>query len=378
MAAKAANRPFLDGDQRLMLARQPQDQIAVQRLGETRIGHRGRNATGRQRFCRDQHFGKTCPKAQDRNARTLADHPAPSDLQRHAPCRQVHANSVPARKAEGNRTAVMRRRRGHHVHKLGLIRRRHDDKAGQVGQKGHIKGPGMGRPIGPDQTGPVDGKAHRQALDRHVMHHLIIAALQEGRIDRAERLQPPGCHARAEGDGMLLGDANIEAAPGKAFREQVKPGSVRHGRRHGHNPLIRFGLPDQRLRKDLGIGGRVRDGLCLHARQDIELRRRMAPVPRRLGGGIALALPGDHMNQHRPRGPRLDRAQHRQQLVKIMSVDRTHIGKAQLLEQCPAHGHAFQHFLGAPRPHLERLGQQADRPLCRRLQFLKRLARIKP
>ena len=236
----------------------------------------------------------------------------------------------------------------------------------------------MGRPIGPDQTGPINGKAHRQALDRHVMHDLVVAALQEGRIDRAERLQPPRRHACAEGDGVLFGDAHVEAAFGEAFREQIKPGSVRHCRRHGHNPLVRFGLADQRLRKDLGIGGRVRDGLRLHARQNIEFRGCMAPVPRRFGGGIALALLGDHMDQHRPRRPRLDRAQHRQQLVQIMSVDGAQIGKTQLFKQRPADGHAFQHFLGAPRAQLERLGQQADRPLRRRLQFLKRLARVEP
>ena len=38
MAAEAADRAFLDGDQRFVVARQPQDQVAVQRLGETGVG----------------------------------------------------------------------------------------------------------------------------------------------------------------------------------------------------------------------------------------------------------------------------------------------------------------------------------------------------
>ena len=44
------------------------------------------------------------------------------------------------------------------------------------------------------------------------MHHLIIGALQEGRIDRGERLEAFRRQARGEGDAVLLGDADIEAA----------------------------------------------------------------------------------------------------------------------------------------------------------------------
>jgi hypothetical protein len=42
--------------------------------------------------------------------------------------------------------------------------------------------------------------------------HLVVAALQEGRVDRAEGAQAPGGEAGAEGHGVLLGDAHVEAA----------------------------------------------------------------------------------------------------------------------------------------------------------------------
>jgi hypothetical protein len=70
----------------------------------------------------------------------------------------------------------------------------------------------MGRAVGADEAGAVDGEAHRQLLDRHVMHDLVVAALQEGRIDRAERLVAFRRQAGREGHRMLLGDADIEGA----------------------------------------------------------------------------------------------------------------------------------------------------------------------
>jgi hypothetical protein len=41
----------------------------------------------------------------------------------------------------------------------------------------------MGWAVGADKAGAVDREAHRQALDRHVMHDLVIGALQEGGIE---------------------------------------------------------------------------------------------------------------------------------------------------------------------------------------------------
>ena len=77
----------------------------------------------------------------------------------------------------------------------------------------------MGCAVGADEAGAVDREAHRQILDRDVMHNLVVGALQEGRIDRAERLEALGGEARGEGDCVLLGDADIEGAIGKPCRK---------------------------------------------------------------------------------------------------------------------------------------------------------------
>ena len=104
----------------------------------------------------------------------------------------------------------------------------------------------------------------------------------------------------------------------------------------------------------------------------------MAPVGGPFGGGIALALLGDRMDQHRPGRALLDRAQQRQKLVQIMPIDGADIGKAQFLKHRPADGHALQHFLGPARAHLDRLRQEAHGALGHGLQLLKRAFGVKP
>ena len=79
----------------------------------------------------------------------------------------------------------------------------------------------MGGAVGADQAGAVDGEAHRQALDRDVVHDLVVAALQEGRVDRAERLVAFGGEAGGEGHRMLLGDADVEGAVRERLVEDV-------------------------------------------------------------------------------------------------------------------------------------------------------------
>ena len=378
MAAKATHGAFLDGDQRLVVAGQLQDQIAVQRLGKAGIGDGAGDAARGQRLGGAQHLGQAGAEGQQRNPGALAHQPPPADRQRRAAFGHLDAHTLAARITESRGAFVIGRGRGDHMHQIGLIGGGHHHHAGQIGQKGHIETASMGRPIRAHQSGAVDGKAHRKPLDRHVMHHLVVAALQKRRIHCAERLQPARRQSGAESDGVLFGNAHVKAAARKTLGKQVQASAIRHGRRHGDDLVAARRLVDQRIGKDAGIAGRVGLGLDLHPGQHVELRRGMALVGGGLGRGIALALFRQHMDQHRPGGPCLHRAQHRQQLVQIMPVDRAHIGKAQLFKQRAAHGNAFQHLLGAARTFLKRLGQQAQRAFGSRFQILKRRFSIQP
>ena len=128
------------------------------------------------------------------------------------------------------------------MHQLGLVAGRHDDEARQAAEIGEIERAGMGLPVIADEPGAVDREAHRQFLDRDVVHDLVVGALQEGRIDRGERLHALGGEAGGEGHRVLLGDADIEAALRESVAEQVEPGARRHRRGDRDDAVVRLGL----------------------------------------------------------------------------------------------------------------------------------------
>ena len=82
---------------------QANHELAIERLGEARIGHRRREAVRGQILGRLQRFGQARAERQDRNARTLAQNAALADLQRHAMLGHFDADSVAARIAHRDR-----------------------------------------------------------------------------------------------------------------------------------------------------------------------------------------------------------------------------------------------------------------------------------
>ena len=208
-----------------------ENQVGVERLGETGVGDRCGNALRRKHVRRLQAFAEPRAERQQRDGVAFADDAAAADLERHAALGQRDADAVAARIAQGGRPVVDRRRGRHHVHELGFVGRRHDHEAGQAAEIGEVERAGMGRAVGADEAGAIDGEAHRQALDRDVVHDLVVGALQEGRIDRGERLEALRRQARGEGHAMLLGDADVEGAlreaPCRKCRRRCRPASRR-------------------------------------------------------------------------------------------------------------------------------------------------------
>ena len=121
-----------------------------------------------------------CPKRKDGDILALLHNTAFADLEHVAARGHGNPCAVSTRIAKGDRASIMRRCRGHHMHQLGLIRGSHHGKPRQIAQIGDIKRPRMRGPIGPNQTRAVNCKTYRQTLQRHIMNHLIIAALQKG------------------------------------------------------------------------------------------------------------------------------------------------------------------------------------------------------
>ena len=91
----------------------------------------------------------------------------------------------------------------------------------------------MGGAVGADDTSTVDGEQYRQVLQCHVVHQLVVGALQEGGVNRHHRLNATAGQAGSKGNGMLLGNADIEIAFGKASLKLHQSAAFTHGGGNG-------------------------------------------------------------------------------------------------------------------------------------------------
>ena len=180
MRAEPADRAFFDRQYDLVAGHQLADQIGVERLGKPQVGNRGGETFGLELVGGFQRFGQPRAEREDRNLGALADDPALADLQLFRDFGQFNPNTVAARIAKGNRAAVMERGGIGHVNQLGFVRSGHHHEIGQARKVCNVERSGVSRAVGPDQPGPVDREADRQVLDRHIVDHLVIGALQEG------------------------------------------------------------------------------------------------------------------------------------------------------------------------------------------------------
>ena len=215
----------------------------------------------------------------------------------------------------------------------------------------------MGRPVGADEACAVHGKTHRQPLDGDVVHHLIVGALQERRVDRGKWLEAFGRKSCGEGDAVLLGDADIEGPVGKLFLEQIDAGARRHGGRDGDDLVVLARLFDQAFAIDLLEGRGRRLGLDLRASRDVELDHAVVLVGGFFRRLVPFALLRHDMNEDRPVLHVAHVLQHRQQVVDIVAVDRPDIEEAEFIEQRAAGHQAARVFLHGERALLQRLAR---------------------
>ena len=114
---------------------------------------------------------------------------------------------------------------------------------------------------------------------------------------------------------------------------------------------------DQALGEDAGVGGRVGLRLGLRAGDDVEGGDAVILVGGGLGRRVALALLRHDVDQDRPAVGVAHIAQHRQEMVEIVPVDRADIVEAELLEQRAAGDEAARVLHGAGDRAVDALGQ---------------------
>jgi len=336
MAAEAADRTFLDGDENLVILRQLPDEIGIERLHETGVRHRRRKTECRELIGGFQRLAEPRAERQQRNRRTLAQNAALADRESLTNFRHLNAGAFPARIPERRRTIVDRSRGRDHVLELGLVCRCHDDEVRQAPEISKIERTCVGCTISPDEPSAIDRKTNRQALDRDVMHDLIVPALQERRIDRGERLHAFRREACRERHGMLLGDTDVERAFRKLAAENIEPCAIGHRRRDRDDLRIFFGFGNQAVSKHARIRRRRRLRLRLHARDDVEFCNAMILVGRSFRRRVSLALLRHDMNEDRTLLGIAHVLQHGHQLPEVVPIDRPDIMESEFFEPRPA------------------------------------------
>ena len=316
-----------------------QDQLLVQRLDEAHV-----DDGGIQLLPDLQSRSYHRAKGQQGDALALAPNFRLADGQGGHGFLDGRARTLSARVAHRGRT-LMLEAGVEHLPALVLIGRRHDDYVGQAAQIAVIEAAGVGRAIGADQAGAIDGEQHRQLLQDDVVDQLVISALQERGIDRHHRLVALAGQTGRQGHGMLFGDADIEVAAGKPLFEFDQTRAFAHGRRHAQQARVRLGHVAQPLAEHLGVGRRTGLGLGQMVLARVEGADAVVGDRILFRRQIALALLGDHVQEARPIGI-AEIAQGGDQGVEIVAVDRADVVEPQFLEQRARRDHALDMLLG--------------------------------
>ena len=236
------------------------------------------------------------------------------------------------------------------MHQFGFIRRCHDDHVRQAGEIGDIECAAMGLPVSADIPGAIHGKPNRQVLECDVMHDLIERALQEGRINRRERLHPVGGKPGGKRHRVLFGKTDIECTVGELLFEHIDACAGRHRRGDRDDLVVVARFLDQGFGINLGVARRIGLALVECAGDDIELADTVILVAGLLGRLVAFALLRHDMDQHGPFGLVVTHIfKDRNQMFHVVAVDRADIEEAELFEQRAAGQHTAGIFLGPLR-----------------------------
>ncbi len=89
------------------------------------------------------------------------------------------------------------------------------------------------------------------------MDDLVIASLQEGRVDGHKGGHAFTGQAGCKGDCMLLGDAHIKGAAVEALLEAVHACASAHGCMDANDAAVPLSLCYQGVSKEVGVGGHL-------------------------------------------------------------------------------------------------------------------------
>ena len=297
---------------------------------------------------RTSHTSTAWPSSASRSAALLAastilptasTHALPSPST-HAPGVQAGADLVLAhlagratRVADGDRAVVGEVHRvEQHLLQLLRARRCEHAHAGHLGQQAHVVHAVVRCAVGPGDAGAVEREDHGQAVQRDVVDDLVPGPVEERRVDRHHRAQARHRHARRGGDGVLLGDADVEEAIGEVLLERQQPGRAGHRRRDGDDPRVELGGLDDGLGERLGVaGGHGLGRAHLRVEHRCVVEVLLVVV---LGGRVAAPLLREHVHHDRTLGRQLlGVAERLLEVGDVVAVDRADVPHAERLEE---------------------------------------------
>ncbi len=112
----------------------------------------------------------------------------------------------------------------------------------------------VGRPVGPDDSAPIQGQNHRQALQANIVEDLVVGPLHECGVNGYHRNESFGSQTRSKSNPVLFGDSHVEESVGKFLSEGIQARSLGHGRRDANQTWIFPAQLDHGLSEDLCVG----------------------------------------------------------------------------------------------------------------------------
>ena len=190
----------------------------------------------------------------------------------------------------------------------------------------------MRRSVLADQTGTVEAQHNGQIEQGGIVDHIVVSTLRKGRIYVTERNGPLLSHTGGEGNGMTLGNANVESTVGHLAHQNIHGATRGHGRRNADNLTVLAAKFQQRfteniLEAHLGFGIFCRTKSALF----VELAGRMPNSGFLLGRLEAFAFHGVQMQEFRA-FHLLNFAEHAHQFYHVVPVGRTEIADIHTLK----------------------------------------------
>mmetsp|Transcript_17429 Transcript_17429/g.24221 ORF Transcript_17429/g.24221 Transcript_17429/m.24221 type:complete len:260 (-) Transcript_17429:715-1494(-) len=200
--------------------------------------------------------------------------------------------------------------------------------------------------IVPHDTGTIQDKTNRQVLSSHIVYHLIVSTLQEGRINATERFQTFGCHTCGHGYGMLFGNTHIIGTLGETSTENVHSRSTRHSSCDTDNSPIFGGLVNEGIGKNRCQTRCQSFALDLNTRSQIKLGNTVHLITGLHSRGVSVSLDGLQVKQDWLTAITVAKLfENGNQVIQIMSIDGSDIVKSKFFKKCTTRGKATCIFI---------------------------------